>query len=131
MEVHALFTFYFKFSRCFSYYFFHNEVTRYFSSYCFTSIFTSADLIFHNFLELFIQHYLKQRFFHECASLKFSSLACKTGFYRPKRKAKARLYGTEFWRSWNAKIKCSSRYSSNSRWKNTIFIFDILDFLIV
>ena len=36
-----------------------NTVTSSFSSYCFTSAFTSADVIFHNF----IQHYLKQAFF--------------------------------------------------------------------
>ena len=32
--------------------FFYNTVARSFSSYCFTSVFRSADVIFHNFLEL-------------------------------------------------------------------------------
>ena len=35
---------------------------------------------------------------------KVSPLACKCPFYGPKHKAKGALQGTEFWRSWNAKI---------------------------
>ena len=46
--------------------FVYSAVTRYFSSYCFTSVFTSVDVIFHNFLE----HHStlsETRFFHEYA----------------------------------------------------------------
>ena len=42
--------------------FFYNAVIRSFSSHCFTSAFTSADVIFHNFLELH-SAYLKEDFF--------------------------------------------------------------------
>ena len=45
--------------------FFYNTATRSFSSYCFTSIFTSADVIFHNILE-FHSTLSERRFFHKC-----------------------------------------------------------------
>ena len=44
--------------------FFYNTVTRSFSSYCFTSMFTSVDAIGHNFLGLY-STLSETRFFHE------------------------------------------------------------------
>ena len=41
--------------------------------------------------------------------LKGSYLACKCVFYRPEHNAKGRPRGTEFWRSWNAKLKYTNR----------------------
>ena len=41
--------------------------------------------------------------------LKGSYLACKCVFYRPEHNAKGRPHGTEFWRSWNAKLKYTNR----------------------
>ena len=52
--------------------------------------------------------------------LKLSSLACKTGFYKPKHKRKGGLHGIEFWRSWTAEKKCCNRDNSNSGWKNGV-----------
>ena len=49
-----------------SHIFFYNTVTSSFSSYCFTSVFTSADVIFYNFLELH-STLSEIRFFHECS----------------------------------------------------------------
>ena len=108
--------------------FFYNAVIRSFSSHCFTSVLTSADVIFHNFLEL-QSAYLKEDFFvnvpfinrftpplapspslypfkwpksttHDMfvlpTGLKLSCLACTTGFYSPKHKAKGGPHGTKF-----------------------------------
>ena len=64
--------------------------------------------------------YYAWHIFLACApitGLKLSSLTCTTGFYSPRHKAKGGPHATEFWRSSNAKMKCSNRYSSNSRWK--------------
>ena len=58
MKVHILFYIIFNVLKVL-YIIFYNTVTSSFSSHCFTSAFTSADVMFHNF----IQHYLKQDFF--------------------------------------------------------------------
>ena len=58
MKVHILFYIIFDVLKVL-YIIFYNTVTSSFSSHCFTSAFTSADVMFHNF----IQHYLKQDFF--------------------------------------------------------------------
>ena len=42
-------------------------------------------------------------------ALKVLSLVFKCVFYRPEQNAKGGPYGTEFWRSWNAKIKYAIR----------------------
>ena len=42
--------------------------------------------------------------------LKVSSMACKYIFYRPEHNAKGGPHGTEFWRSWNAKMKYTNEY---------------------
>ena len=47
-------------------------------------------------------------------TLKVSSLAYKCLFYRPENNAKGGHPGTEFWGSWNEKMKYTNEKSSKS-----------------
>ena len=52
--------------------------------------------------------------------LKMSSLVCKCAFYRAEHNAKEGPHWTEFWGSWNVKMKYTNIYSSKSRWKKWV-----------
>ena len=51
-----------------------------------------------------------------------SSLACKYVFYTPEHNVKWEPHGTEFWRSWNAKMKYTNRSTQRVDEKNVIMI---------
>ena len=77
MKVHILFYIVFKVLKVL-YIFFYHTVTSSFSSYCFTLVFTSADVTFHNF----IQHYLKQDFFMNVPFIKgFTQLSHPSSYH--------------------------------------------------
>ena len=110
-----------------------NTITSFFSSYCFTSVFTSVDVIFHKFLEPRSTLVLNKVFSWMFLSKRIHSLGggggggCShneleivieyltLGFTNQNIKQRGEPHETEFWRSSNAKMKCSNRYSSNSR----------------